>query len=114
MKNITSRPYQLLADHMKIYDFMTEIYEKDFRNGVAAPFLEYALSSSWMDKSFTHRNRIWEDNEKIVAFCFNESPVTDTYFSLRPGYEELADTMVAYADLYQPHIDNQFRLVLLK
>jgi hypothetical protein len=75
---------------MDIYQFMLEIYEKDWRNGVPAPFLEYALSSSWMDKSYTHRNRIWMDGEQIVAFCFTENPVTDIYFSLRPGYEMLA------------------------
>ena len=57
MKNITTRQYQILADHMRIYQFMIDIYEKDWRNGVPAPFLEYALSSEWMDKSYTHRNR---------------------------------------------------------
>ena len=86
MKNITTRQYRLLADHMDIYQFMLDIYEMDWRNGVPAPFLEYALSSDWMDKSYTHRNRIWEDHGRIVAFCFTESPVTDIYFSLRPGY----------------------------
>ncbi|MFR8337599.1 MAG: hypothetical protein ACLVAW_13515 [Eisenbergiella massiliensis] len=69
MKNITTRQYQILADHMRIYQFMIDIYEKNWRNGVPAPFLEYALSSEWMDKSYTHRNRIWEDNGQIVAFC---------------------------------------------
>lgn len=104
MKNITARQYQILSDHMRIYQFMIDIYEKDWRNGVPAPFLEYALSSEWMDKSYTHRNRIWEDNGQIVAFCFTESPVTDIYFSLRPGYEELAPEMIAYADAHMPRI----------
>lgn len=36
---------------MDVYQFMIDIYEKDWRNGVPAPFLEYALSSDWMDKS---------------------------------------------------------------
>ena len=40
MKNITARQYQILADHMRIYQFMIDIYEKDWRNGVPAPFLE--------------------------------------------------------------------------
>lgn len=114
MKNITARQYQILADHMRIYQFMIDIYEKDWRNGVPAPFLEYALSSEWMDKSYTHRNRIWEDNGQIVAFCFTESPVTDIYFSLRPGYEELAPEMIAYADAHMPRIDGHLRFVLFQ
>ena len=65
--SITSRPYRLLSDHMEVYDFMTEIYERDWRNGVPAPFLEYALSSDWMDKSLVHRNRLWFDGSRIVA-----------------------------------------------
>lgn len=30
-----------------------------------------------------------ETHDEIVAFCFYEAPVTDIYFSLKPGYEEL-------------------------
>lgn len=32
MKNITSRPFSVLADCGKVYDFMLGIYEKDWRN----------------------------------------------------------------------------------
>jgi len=114
MKNVIGRQYRILADHMKIYQFMLEIYEKDWRNGVPAPFLEYALSSYWMDKSYTHRNRIWEENGEIVAFCFTESPITDIYFSLKPGYEELAMEMVEYADAYMPKKDDKLQFVLFE
>ena len=51
MKNITTRNFRILCDFMEIREFMIEIYERDWRNGVPAPFLEYALSSDWMDKS---------------------------------------------------------------
>ncbi len=112
MKNITNRQYRILSDHMDIYQFMIEIYEKDWRNGVPAPFLEYALSSDWMDKSYTYKNRIWFDGERIVAFCFTEHPVTDVYFSLRPGYEELAPEMIEYADKHMPDFDGNRQLVL--
>ena len=114
MKKITSRQYRILTDHMDIYQFMIEIYEKDWRNGVAAPFLEYALSSEWMDKSYTYLNRIWFDGTKIVGFVFYESPVTDIYFSLRPGYEAIAPEMVAYADAHMPNLDNKRRFVIFK
>lgn len=114
MKNITTRNFRILCDFMDIYKFMLEIYEKDWRNGVPAPFFEYALSSDWMDKSYTHRNRIWEDNGKIVAFCFMENPVNCIYFSFRPGYEELAEEMVAYAEKYMLRIDGKLELVLFE
>ena len=100
MKNIAARQFCVLGDCGKIYDFMLGIYERDWRNGVPAPFFEYAFSSFsyWMDITYSYRDRIWEDNGEIVAFCFYESPMTDIYFSLKPGYEELAPEMIAYAD----------------
>ena len=110
--NITHRQYRILADHMAVYRFMTEIYERDWRNGVPAPFLEYALCSDWMDKSLVHRNRLWFDGERIVAMVFHENPVTDVYFSLRPGYEFLADEMVEYAESGMPKTDGKQRLVI--
>lgn len=114
MKHITTRQFSVLADCGKIYQFMLDIYERDWRNGVPAPFFEYAFSSfaSWMDITYSYKNRIWEDNGKIVAFCFYESPVTDIYFSLRPGYEELAPEMVAYADTNMPIKGGEIQLVL--
>ena len=111
MPHITSRPYRLVQDHMAVYQFMLEIYQKDWRNGVPAPFLEYALHSSWMDKRFTYLNRLWFDGDKIVALVFYENPVTDVYFSLRPGYESLADEMVAHAAAF-PNTDGNRQLVL--
>lgn len=114
MKHVTSRPYRILADHMDIYQFMIEIYKKDWQNGVPAPFLEYALSSDWMNKAYTHRWRIWMHGDQIVAFCFTEHPVTNVYFSLRPGYEALAPEMVAYAAKHMPDFDGKQQLVLFK
>ena len=114
MKNITTRQFSVLADCGKIYQFMLDIYERDWRNGVPAPFFEYAFSafSYWMDISYSYKNRIWEDNGEIVAFCFNESPVTDIYFSLKPGYEELAPEMIAYADEHMPIKGQRIQLIL--
>lgn len=65
-----------------------------------------------MDITYSYKNRIWEDNGKIVAFCFNESPVTDIYFSLKPGYEELASEMIAYADAHMPIKNGEIQLIL--
>ena len=43
MKKITTRQLSVLADCGKIYQFMLDIYERDWRNGVAAPFFEYII-----------------------------------------------------------------------
>ena len=60
MAQIISRNFRVLCDFMDIYQFMTDIYEKDWRNGVPAPFLEYELSSEWMDKSLVNLCKLWE------------------------------------------------------
>ncbi len=114
MKNIRTRQFSVLADCGKIYQFMLDIYEKDWRNGVPAPFFEYAFSSFayWMDITYSYKNRIWEDNGEIVAFCFYEAPVTDIYFSLKPGYEELAPEMITYADEHMSIKGGKIRLIL--
>lgn len=114
MKNITTRQFSVLADCGKIYQFMLDIYERDWRNGVPAPFFEYAFSSFsyWMDITYSYKNRIWEDNGKIVGFCFCEAPITDIYFSLKPGYEELASEMVTYADEHMPIKGQKIQLIL--
>lgn len=114
MKNISTRQYRMLSDHMDIYQFMIEIYEKDWSNGVPAPFWEYAQSSEWMDRSHTYKNRIWFDGDKIVGFVFYENPVTDIYFSLRPGYEELALEMVTYADEHMSISEGKKQLVIFQ
>ena len=112
MEKIATHSFRILADHLAVYRFMTEIYERDWRNGVPAPFFEYALSSDWMDKSYTHRYQLWLEGEHIVAFCFSENPVSDVYFSLRPGYEALAPEMIDYAQRAMPRPEGKHRLVL--
>lgn len=112
MKHITTQNFRILCDFMDVRSFMTDIYEPDWRNGVPAPFLEYALSSTWMDTSHTHRWQIWKDDEKIAAFVFHENPISDTYISLRPGYEDLADELVAYASGNMPKENGKNKLVL--
>ncbi len=70
MAKIISRNFRVLCDFM-------DIYEKDWRNGVPAPFLENALSIDWMDKSLVHRWKLWEDNGRIVGLVFYENPVNE-------------------------------------
>lgn len=96
MKNITTKQFQILTDINLVWDFMTDIYKPYFANGVAAPFFEYAVTSAWMNKEYLHFNRFWMDKDQVAAFVFTESSVTSVFFNLRPGYEELADEMIAY------------------
>ncbi|HCX63556.1 GNAT family N-acetyltransferase [Sedimentibacter sp.] len=114
MKNITKRPFMILSDFLAVYKFMIDIYEKDWRNGVPAPFLEYALSSGWADKTMSHRNTIWEDDGRIVGFCFYESHIGEVFFSLRPGYEEISSEMVIHAQKYLIDKDGNLRLNIFK
>ncbi len=113
MENIITKQFCPLGDHMDLYRFMLDVFSEGRQGGVPAPFWEYALVSTWMDKSYLHRCRMWKDGEKIVGFCFYENPVSDVYFSLRPGYEALAPEMVAYAGAHMPRPDGQHRLVLV-
>ena len=97
--NITTKQFQILTDINLVWDFLTDIYDRETGSGVAAPFFEYALQSSWMDPSYSFLDRFWLDGGSVVAFVFYEAPVTDIFFSVRKGYEFLADEMVDYASL---------------
>lgn len=37
-----------------------------------------------------HRNMIWEDDGNIIGFSFYEAYLGKTFFSLRPGYENIS------------------------
>ena len=112
MKNITTKQFQILTDNQMVWDFMTEIFSNEYSNGVPAPFFEYALTSSWMDKRYLHLCRLWLDGDKVVAFVFMEAPVTAIFFNLRPGYEELAGEMIDYASRFMPGSESDREFVL--
>ncbi|MDF2948993.1 MAG: N-acetyltransferase [Sedimentibacter sp.] len=114
MNDITKRPFMILSDFMTIYQFMIDIYEKDWRNGVPAPFLEYALSSDWSDKTMSHRNMIWENDGRIVGFCFYESQLGKAFFSLRPEYEKIAPEMIDHAAKNLVDKDGKLKLVIFR
>lgn len=114
MKNITKRQFQMFRDLDLVWNFLVEIHDRYLANGVAAPFFEYAITSSWMDKAYQHLNRLWFDGEKVVAFVFNEAPVTDVYFCLRPGYEELANELVDYAEEVMPNFNHMRQFVVFE
>ena len=112
MNNMRTKQFQILTDINLVWDFLTDIYDRENGSGVAAPFFEYAILASWMDNSYSYLNRFWLDGDKVVAFVFYEAPLTDIYFSVRKGYEYLADELVEYAITNMPdwNSEQQFDL----
>ena len=94
MPAITTKQFNLLTDVNLAWNFLVEVYDA---NRVEAPYFEYAITETWMNKDYLHLCRFWLDEEKVVGFVFHENPVTSLHFALRPGYEALAEDMVAYA-----------------
>ncbi len=109
---ITTKQFQLLTDINLVWNFMVETYDWKNDCGRPAPFFEYALTSSWMDTSYSFLDRLWFDGDKVVAFVYYENPVTDIYFNVRKGYEFLADELVDYAISNMPHFDGEQQFVL--
>ena len=102
MNRITTKPFNLLTDVDLAWDFLVEVYAA---NRVEAPYFEYAITESWMCKDYLHLCRFWLDGDQVVGFVFHENPVTSLHFALRPGYEALAEDMVAYAEgMFSPAI----------
>ena len=114
MNRIRTKQFQILTDIDLAWDLMTDVYCPDERNGPAAPFFEYAINSLWLDKRYLALNRFWLDGDWPVAFVFYESPVNAVHFVLRPGYETLADEMIAYADTAFPAFDDPREFALTK
>ena len=108
----TTKQFQILTDVSLAWDLMTDVYSPDRKNGPAAPFFEYAVNSSWLNKDFLYLDRFWLDGDRTVAFVFYEHPATNLYFVLRPGYEALADEMIVYAENAFPAGDEARELVL--
>ena len=110
--SMTTKQFQLLSDVNLVWDFLVDVYDRENGGGMAAPFFEHALQSSWMDLSYTFLDRLWLDGDKVVAFVYYESPVTDIYFNVRKGYEFLADKLVDYAMTAMPNWENKQQLAL--
>ena len=111
-KNLTTKQFQILTDINLVWDFQTDIYDCEQGSGVAAPFFEHAILASWMDNSYSYLNRFWFDGDRVVAFVFYEAPATDIYFSVRKGYEYLADELIDYAMTTMPNWDGEQQLIL--
>lgn len=113
MKQITTKQFQLLTDHDIVWDLLVENYAErgTEANEVEAPFFEYAITSSWMDKRYLYLNRLWFDGDRAAGFVFYEDPCTEVHFCLRRGYEELADEMIEYAEKYMRGNDKEKTLL---
>lgn len=109
-----TKQFQVLTDINMAWDFMVEVYNAIGSNdteNAEAPFFEYALTSTWMNKDYLYLCRFWMDGDLVVGFVFYENPVTNIHFVLRPGYEELSDEMIAYATNFFPDNNNEKEFV---
>ena len=107
MNGIVTRQFQPLTDVERVWSFMTEVYAEDRSNGMPAPFFEYALASSWLDRHYLFMDRLWLDGDRVAAFAFYEEPCTEVYVNLRPGYEFLADEIVEYGEMSMPNFGGE-------
>ena len=109
---IRTKQFQILTDAELVWALMTDVFTPDERNGPAAPFFEYALTSTWQDKTYLRLDRFWMDGDLPVGFVFYEDDPNRTHFTLRPGYEALAGEMIDYAETAFPTFDEPRELVL--
>jgi GNAT superfamily N-acetyltransferase len=107
-----TKQFQILSDAGLAWELMTDVFSPDACNGPFAPFFEYALNSSWLNKDYLHLNRFWLDGDRPVAFVFYENPASQLRFALRPGYEHLAEEMIAYAESAFPDLEEPRELAL--
>lgn len=56
---IARRPYRMLCDFERAYQFLVDVYERDCRNGRHAPFLEYAQVYPDFDARRSHHIALW-------------------------------------------------------
>lgn len=98
--SIIKRPYRILEDFPKVYEFLSANYTMDWRRGVCAPFFEYAQSHSMFDPTKTHRIALWEENSKLAAMAFYEMTLGEAFFAISDGYEFLCDQMIDHAENY--------------
>ena len=106
-----TKQFQILTDAELAWALMTDVFTPDERHGPAAPFFEYALASSWQDKTYLRLNRFWLDGDRPVGFVFYEDDPNRLHFTLRPGYEALAGEMLDYAEKAFPVFDRPRELV---
>lgn len=112
MNHYTTKQFQIMTDVGLAWDLMTDAWGPDEYNCSAAPFFEYAVSSSWLNKDYLYLDRFWLEGDQAAAFVFYEQPVSKIHFILRPGHEALADEMIRYAEEAFPEQEGQKTFVL--
>lgn len=109
--NIRTKQFHILTDIELVWQLMTDVYNHEETNGPAAPYFEYAIISSWMDKEYVRYNRFWLDGDTPVGFVFYEQDVNVIHFVTRPGYECLAAEMIDYVEGAYPKMEDALELV---
>ena len=96
--NIRTKQFHILTDIGLVWKLMTDVYNHEESNGPAAPFFEYAIISSWLDRDYLRLNRFWLDGDVPVGFVFYEQPV--------------AGDMIEYVETAYPKFDEPQELSL--
>ena len=111
---IRTKQFQILTDAELAWALMTDVFTPDGRSGPAVPFFEYALTSSWQNKTYLRLNRFWLDGDLPVGFVFYEDDPNQIHFVLRPEYAFLTGEMMDWAETAFPAFDEPRKLALNK
>lgn len=97
--NITKRRYKMLVDFERVYQFLTDTYDKETLNSYLLPqYFEYAHHLQWFDFLRSHRCGIWEDGDSIVAIACYEMQMGDVHLHTQKGYEFLLSDTLLWAE----------------
>ena len=112
---IAHRQLQGMGDVMAVHAFMSDVYEQTGDGRVWE--IRRWEGMFWHDdpsdvaERLAHPSptiRLWIDGDQIVAVAHPEGP-GDVHLQIRPGYENLTDDILAWAESSLPRVDTEGR-----
>jgi GNAT superfamily N-acetyltransferase len=95
----TFRNYQHPDDYQKVSAFLIENFQPSNADGNwLEPTWEYMHGHPALEPQFLERIGVWEDAGEIVAVVNYETGLGEAFFHIKPGYENLRDEMLDYAE----------------
>ena len=96
---ITNRAYSLLGgDFPRVRAFLDENCGQFGEKSRGAEYWEYAHSHPEFDYASNWRNRLWEEDGKLVAAAWYEMELGKAYLTCDDAHEGLLDEMLDYAE----------------
>ncbi len=93
--NYVFRPYRLLADFGKVYDFLQKTYG---RGNMLPMAWEYAYNRLGFNYGLTHRFGIWEAEGEIVGVDNYETDLGECYINTAVDDPDLINMMIEHAE----------------